>query len=153
MAMSRPAKVALSLLLLLATSSCSVTHILLAVVRDGAVHLVAKDEKVARSPICLYDLQLIDENQTTMWSIATPRTEGGAAACVTQNFPLIYGRAPSGTDTLVEARPLEDGRLYVIRAWMHSEGKLGPRGGGAFHYTADPPAARNIEYGSREHAG
>jgi hypothetical protein len=150
--MSRSVKVALSLLLLLATSSCSVIHIVLAVVRDGNVHLVARDEKVARSPICLYDLQLIDENRTMMWSIATPRTEAGAAACVTQSFPIAYGRAPSGTDTLVAAKPLEDGKLYVIRAWMQSERKLGPSWGGAFRYSADPPAARNIEYGSREHA-
>jgi hypothetical protein len=150
--MSRPAQVALSLLLLLATSSCSVIHILLAVVRDGAVHLVARDEKVARSPVCLYNLELIDENRTVMWSIATPRTDGGAAACVTQGFPIAYGRAPSGTDTLVAARPLEDRKLYVIRAWMHAEGKLGPSWGGAFRYGADPPAARTIEYGSREHA-
>lgn len=149
--MSRPVKVAVSLLLLFATSSCSVIHILLAVVRDGNVHLVARDEKIARSPICLYDLELIDENRTMMWSIATPRTEGGAAACVTQSFPLVYGRAPAGTDTLVAAKPLEDGKLYVIRAWIHSERKLGPSWGGAFRYGADPPAARNIEYGSREH--
>lgn len=150
--MSRPAQVALSLLLLFATTSCSVTHILLAVVRDGAVHLVARDEKVARSPICLYDLELIDEDRTIMWSIATPRTQGAAAACVTQSFPIEYGRAPSGTDTLVPARPLEDGKLYVVRAWMQAEGKLGPSWGGAFRYAADPPAARNIEHGSREHA-
>jgi hypothetical protein len=149
--MSRPVQVALSLVLLLATASCSVTHILLAVVRDGTILFVARNDKAGRAPICLYDLELIDENRTTMWSIAAPRTEAGGATCVTQSFPLVYGRAPAGTDTLMAARSLEEGRLYVIRAWIRSEAQLGPSWGGAFRYAADPPAARNIEYGSREH--
>lgn len=147
--MPRPLRLLLPLFLLFAASSCSVTHVLLAVVVDGSVTFVPRNDKAAAS--CLYDLELVDEDRNVIWRIAAPQAGAERRSCAAFDFPLVYGRAPSGVDTLVGAGPLEDGRLYVVRGGIDFEGRLGGNSAGAFRYRVSPPAAENVEPGSREH--
>lgn len=141
--MYRSLRLAAPLLLLFATSSCSVIRIVEALVVDGALTFVAANPKTAELPYCLMDFELIDEDRTVMWEIRSSERIAEGGTCVS-DLPLVYGRAPAGAETLVAPKPLVGGRNYVIQGWK------GGQLGGAFHYRADPPAARNIKYGSRE---
>lgn len=151
--MPRPLRLILPLLLLLATASCSVIHVLLATVADGTVSFVPRNARAAAARSCAHDLELLDEDGKVFWRVAA--AQGGSAGprpCAAFAFPLAYGRAPSGMETLVGPEPLEDGRLYVVRAAIAFEGRLGTYSGAAFRYRAGPPpAVENVRYGSREH--
>lgn len=65
----------------------------------------------------------------TIWEIHNPRN-GWDGAC-DKDFPLVYGEAPKGFETVVAARPLAPGMLYTI------EGAGVARLHGAFAIKAD----------------
>ena len=147
--MSLTVRCALPLLLLLFNASCSVSHILLAVVANGAVTFVPKSAATAQ---CLYNLEMVDEDRTTVWRIvAASRANAERRTCAAFNFPLVYGRAPPAVETVVPPAPLQDGRGYLVRASISYEGQLGGNSAAAFRYAANPPTVQNIDHGSGEH--
>lgn len=83
------------------------------VVRAGfvgtALAFVAADSGDPGSNLCWSDGTVVDDALRPVWRFAGPRTgECGRL------FPLFYGRAPGGAETVTPASPLEPGRLYLF---------------------------------------
>jgi peptidoglycan/LPS O-acetylase OafA/YrhL len=83
------------------------------VVRAGfignALAFVATDPGDSSSFFCWSEGTVVDDRLRPVWRFTGPRT----GECE-EIFPLVYGQAPSGALTQVEAAPLEPGRLYLF---------------------------------------
>ncbi|MGA9580802.1 MAG: hypothetical protein WBR13_02400 [Allosphingosinicella sp.] len=83
------------------------------VVRAGfvgkALAFVAADSGDSGSSLCWSEGTVVDDALRPVWRFAGPRTGqcGGL-------FPIFYGRAPRGAETVTAASPLEPGRLYLF---------------------------------------
>jgi hypothetical protein len=82
-------------------------------VRQGDVHVLQARGGGGRfaPKACIHSLAVRQAGQT-IWEIRDARP-GWQGMCG-KDFPLVYGRAPDGFETVVPARPLEPGASYTI---------------------------------------
>lgn len=104
-------RAAAALALLLALASCQMPVIVAkAVFMDDRFAFVAADESDAAGVACWTDLSVADDSGGAVW-----RVSGSLGRTCGSSFPILYGRAPTGTRTEVAPVRLEAGRLYLIR--------------------------------------
>ncbi len=75
----------------------------------NALVFVAADAGDSDFAFCWSEGIVVDDGLRPVWRFAGPRT----GKCGTL-FPLFYGRAPEGAETVTPASPLEPGRLYLF---------------------------------------
>ena len=75
----------------------------------NALAFVAADSGDSDAAACWREGTVVDDSLRPVWKFAGPRVgECGAL------FPLFYGRAPEGAETVTRPMPLEPGRLYLF---------------------------------------
>lgn len=109
-----------------AIASCTLNYDVRATFVNGRLAFMIEDDTAER-PQCPDSFAVEDEDGTTMWEFSMPRVSGPQPRCQVVS-PLIYGKAPAGASTIVPARPLVSGHLYLIEGW--GDGSLS----GAFRY-------------------
>lgn len=107
--MHRSLRIAAGLAALLALGSCSYSYLVRAVFIEGALAFVGGDP--GRGAPCLSEFVLLDDRGRSVWHLAWP-ADRGADPC--RDFPLVYGRTPAGARAAVAAKPIAQGRLYVV---------------------------------------
>lgn len=110
----------LSLALILA--GCSYHYDLRAVVLNGKIAFVPRDEK---STGCISDFNVTTETGEVVWELDAGRYL--PPPCVNR-FPIVYGSVPQGMVEKVPAKPLRAGMLYKVEGWD------GDTYSGAFHF-------------------
>jgi hypothetical protein len=138
----RLARAALAAGLILCLASCSYVVPLRAVFIDGRLGFVPAPGADLIGD-CLFRVTISNAAGETMWEIDRPLAPPRPCP---QWLPLLYGQAPAGMETLVAARPLRAGGVYIL--YGNSDATLTA----AFRLRGDGAALRveNLRNGARE---
>jgi hypothetical protein len=109
----------------LSLSGCSADYPLKASFRDGKLYFdgAEKDWFFGRTGFCPRYFSVQSETGETVWRIET-----GLYPSECKLFPVAYGQTPKGWETVVPAKALKSGGLYILN------GQGGDAYHGAFRY-------------------
>ena len=109
----------------LALSGCTADYPLRAFFKDGKLYFdgAGKDWFLGRTGVCPEYFSVQTQSGETVWRI---ETDLYPSKC--KFFPVAYGIAPKGWNTVVPVKPLKSGELYVMK------GQGGDAYHGAFRY-------------------
>lgn len=109
----------------LSLAGCSADYPLKAFFKDGKLYFdgAERDWFFGRTGFCPEYFSVQSQSGETVWRIETDLYPSDCKL-----FPVAYGIAPKGWETVVPVKPLKSGELYVLK------GEGGDRYHGAFRY-------------------
>lgn len=109
----------------LSLAGCSADYPLKAFFKDSKLYFdgAERDWFFGRTGFCPEYFSVQSQSGETVWRIETDLYPSDCTL-----FPVAYGIAPKGWETVVPAKPLKSGELYVLK------GEGGDRYHGAFRY-------------------